>query len=482
MIINKNIRPRYGKVFWGQKKVWVAVIFGCHVVFFDADYTLGQGFLAALGAGLAFYVIASFFASDRKQIPILLWVFVGFYIYFIFPILFRGIGYGGITFSQMQEFGIVTESLLIMDAIMLSILVGNYCSRMLGRRDQSSCNGIRTKRELSVSYVVMVIASIAVILVSFSIAYLLRTPPWYMNILFQVFSVNILLLLWLYESRNRPGNQLYRASTLVFLCAAMAVALPTARMYLIVLPLVIFALFRMSENKQAPFKLAAIFVLLAILITPTKHIYRGQINFGAEQDYMELGAVIDVWKYSFDKVWSGESTNRKEDAGDQLVSRINYLAVLSAVVYRVPAEVPYSNGDTWAAAVKNFVPRAIWRDKPALTEVTNDYFNDQLGFQSELNARTTTLAFPLVADAYWAWGWVGVIISGLLLGAYTGIIERLYEVGNRRSIILSFILLISTQPATHFAGIFGGIPQAMISVYMVLFLLEQISRVRKQIV
>jgi len=73
------------------------------------------------------------------------------------------------------------------------------------------------------------------------------------------------------------------------------------------------------------------------------------------------------------------------------------------------------SGNTYDNALAVFVPRALWKDKPVITEIAR-----QLSFEATGNWNNS-VAPGLAPEAYWNHGWLGVAVMGALVGLIVSI-------------------------------------------------------------
>lgn len=97
------------------------------------------------------------------------------------------------------------------------------------------------------------------------------------------------------------------------------------------------------------------------------------------------------------------------------LTRFSYVNAGTFLIHRYDSGYP----DDWPnlmAAI--FVPRILWPEKPVITAIGVRI--NSLGTGSE----TSSSGAGLFAEAYWAWGWWGVIFLMSLYGAVIGVLTR----------------------------------------------------------
>ena len=130
----------------------------------------------------------------------------------------------------------------------------------------------------------------------------------------------------------------------------------------------------------------------------------------------------------------------------QLGERLNELTTNAAVHYVVPDMVPFDRGSTLWPVVYAFIPRFLWRDKPVVSEVTNDHFSIRMGFQTEWQTRSTTQTMPIAAEAYFSFGWPGIFVVGLVCGTLFALLQRLFTPGSRWLYAGTFFVVLKMRP------------------------------------
>lgn len=89
------------------------------------------------------------------------------------------------------------------------------------------------------------------------------------------------------------------------------------------------------------------------------------------------------------------------------LSRLSYTNIATFVVNRYDFGFP---GDTLDNAIYIFIPRLLWPGKPIMTSAGVEL--NYLVFGSE----TSSLGVTQIAEAYWNYGWFGVVLISALLG------------------------------------------------------------------
>ena len=135
-----------------------------------------------------------------------------------------------------------------------------------------------------------------------------------------------------------------------------------------------------------------------------------------------------------------------------LLERASLMQLLLSVQAMTPDAVPYMNGETYAIIPSLLVPRILSPEKGASHEGTY-LLNIHYGMQTREDTAKTTLGFGLLNEAYANFGFIGVGLLAILLGAYYAAVAR----WARMAPVLSFrslfaIIVASYSFQTEFAA------------------------------
>ncbi len=185
--------------------------------------------------------------------------------------------------------------------------------------------------------------------------------------------------------------------------------------------------------------------------------------------------------------WVQSSTDRWTDAlndptGESLsetlqftLARISLLPQTADVIEQTPKNVPYKYGELYSYLIYTWIPRAIWPDKPSMSEA-NQFYQVAYGITDEENLDKVSIAVGVLTEAYINFGWPGVIGIMFLLGIFLDIYARFFF--NKASGILVSSLGVVLLPQmlgieSQMAQYLGGIVQQ--AVFALLVLLPAIS-------
>jgi hypothetical protein len=155
--------------------------------------------------------------------------------------------------------------------------------------------------------------------------------------------------------------------------------------------------------------------------------------------------------------------------------RFSYVNVGTLVISRYDIGQP---GNSYQYAYALLIPRAIWPDKPALTEGARN-----LNYEVTGNDQSSVTS-GLAPEGYWNGGWIGVVLAGLLASIifwpWSLYALRVQEVGAWH---LFPVILVGIRAGTRFDGWFvvdvlGPLLFAVVGHFILTFANRLISRAR----
>jgi len=178
-------------------------------------------------------------------------------------------------------------------------------------------------------------------------------------------------------------------------------------------------------------------LLIALLTFSFFQDMRTQVT---RQGRMDLGAVFE--RLSSDPLRTFGSDNsvgtRFERGADYLASRGNLKSSVELAVAKTGEKAAFQNGRTLVPVIYSFVPRA-WMPEKADTNV-GLLFNREFSVSS---VRTVYIAAGQNGELYWNFGWPGVVIGMLLMGALMGAMSVVLDL-ERTVTLPRFLLLMLT--------------------------------------
>lgn len=174
------------------------------------------------------------------------------------------------------------------------------------------------------------------------------------------------------------------------------------------------------------------------------------VHFGRQVIHDETGTITDagygtraailadyVTLQGLDGARQGGAGTEKAEAYQGWWTRLSFAGAQARVMelYDRGAANPQL-GDAWVY----FIPRAIWPDKPILHGPGLSLYRMLSGNA----AGNSFLGLSIYGDLYWQYGWGGVVIGGLCVGWFLGILiaVSLGAVRRQEFIMIPFVLLV----------------------------------------
>jgi hypothetical protein len=152
-----------------------------------------------------------------------------------------------------------------------------------------------------------------------------------------------------------------------------------------------------------------------------------------------------------------------------LLDRASLFQIIAVTVDTVPGRLPFLNGETYLDVPAGFVPRIFWPGKPTALE-SNIRLSLYFGLVAEYSARSVSIAFGMIAEAFANFGFLGVISLGAIMGtAFKQIcvagesVDILSPLGIFVILLTAWSLQVEMVAATWFSSLFQA------SMVMVIF-------------
>ncbi|MEM1030029.1 MAG: hypothetical protein AAGN82_06750 [Myxococcota bacterium] len=271
-----------------------------------------------------------------------------------------------------------------------------------------------------------------------------------------------------HQSRGPRAIRQVGQAALVFAAAGMVSGMLIA----VIVPLAAAALLLLMKRRQLPWRWIVGGALLFAFLNPAKHVFRAQQNWQS-YDKTKSGAGIgrlvanptdaaSDWFEAIRMTWGGEVD--LDQSSDAAIDRFNDLSPIVRTVEFTGRRVPYNRGEQWKLMPLSFVPRFIFPEKPDFTVEFNDRFNLAFGIKEERTMRNSTFSFPVIADGYWNFGWVGVAVVGFVIGFYWSFVANLWSAHHWGLTWLTIFLFATYNIMDPLHGQIGGLPQTIAGV------------------
>jgi hypothetical protein len=235
-------------------------------------------------------------------------------------------------------------------------------------------------------------------------------------------------------------------------------------------PLIIFlcALVRLQLTVWRLGMVVAALIVCYLSIVPiveygrAEHWRRYQSLGGA--DLMER---LQILALSLDHLGNVDETNSVES----LLVRISYV---NQATFAVNLYDSGRAGDTLSRALVVFIPRLLWPDKPVTTQVA-------IEFNLAATGISTSASSPgLFAEAYWNYGWTGVILLTMTLGLLLAFLSR-YALGvfHREKWLYFPVVILAMRIGFRTDGYYVpdviGALVILIALHLVLYLFDRFT-------
>jgi hypothetical protein len=159
-------------------------------------------------------------------------------------------------------------------------------------------------------------------------------------------------------------------------------------------------------------------------LNPAKFAVREEIvktRAGPEQHSLSsAGHAMDIWTDSLERTWLDPGEKDIEEKVSATAARVDMNWVGALIYTIVPRVLPFEEGGTLADIPLVLVPRIFYPNKPGTADYFRTRWTVRLGLQDWGSGMRTAIAIPAPAEAYWNFGWTGLVIIPLVLGLVTG--------------------------------------------------------------
>jgi hypothetical protein len=227
----------------------------------------------------------------------------------------------------------------------------------------------------------------------------------------------------------------------------------------IVVPLMLMGVAEVSLKRKLPWPMIAAVAILILFLQPGKGRIRHEMNRGEVGEGMMNVAVrwFDVSISEWDDVFAGRSSLDKQLTTTS--SRTSLLTMTGVILEKTPEIVPYQLGTSYPLLIKNLIPRVLWPEKPS-ANLANQFFQVEYGVTEKSNLKSVSIACGFEAEGYMNFGWVGILVVGLVVGFVLGVYElAFFSAGSSLTTIavglamLPGFLTIESQLVQYLGGI-----------------------------
>jgi hypothetical protein len=216
-----------------------------------------------------------------------------------------------------------------------------------------------------------------------------------------------------------------------------------------------------AENRRVP-RFALVAVIACILFFQVgKQDFRQ--TYWTEQTSAGQTERVTFWVSASLEKWgealSDPSGNTLRGNLSSTLSRVGLLSQTGDVLEQTPSIVPYQNGRLYSYLLYTWVPRAVWPDKPSMSEA-NQFYQVAYGITAVEDLDKVSIAVGFLTEAYMNFSWLGVVFIMFLVGVFLDLYRRFFFSKSAGLILssLGIVLLpqmlgIESQMAQYVSGI-----------------------------
>jgi len=186
-------------------------------------------------------------------------------------------------------------------------------------------------------------------------------------------------------------------------------------------------------NRPSLWRMAALALALGLILAVISPVItQGRIIHTTIYGDQTGGSITERLGYPIE--YAGGYRLPGESLGNSTFFRLHYVAPSAFVITQYDVGL---NSDTIANSLYAVIPRALWPDKPIISAIGTD-LNEMITGQS-----TSALGVGVFADAYWNFGWAGLLIF-MPLGAFLwwASWHAREIVENRDWLLMPFVLIV----------------------------------------
>jgi hypothetical protein len=172
-------------------------------------------------------------------------------------------------------------------------------------------------------------------------------------------------------------------------------------------------------RRQLPRGLLAVGFVVVMILNPAKHLVRYEMASQGDRGSMgTFDRALTLWTNAITETWFSQGRTDEETmrSYSDTPRRFDYNWVGAHIYAMVPDTLPFEDGTTYEDIPLVLIPRVFMPDKPTSAGYMRSRWTVKLGMQSWESASLTAVAIPAPFEAYWNFGWAGVIaVTGGML-------------------------------------------------------------------
>jgi hypothetical protein len=215
------------------------------------------------------------------------------------------------------------------------------------------------------------------------------------------------------------------------------------------------------ERRRIP-RLALVLVVVSILFFQVgKEDFRKTYwSEGAQASKIER---VSFWINSSLEHWGEALADPSSGTLQQLfgksLSRVSLLTQTANVLDQTPGVVPYQYGHLYSYLYITWIPRALWPDKPSVSEA-NQFYQIAYGVTREEDLNNVAIGVGVLTEAFISFGWFGVVGIMFLMGIFFDFYAKFFcesakgmVLSTLGIVLLPQMLAIESQMAAYIGGI-----------------------------
>jgi hypothetical protein len=179
-------------------------------------------------------------------------------------------------------------------------------------------------------------------------------------------------------------------------------------------------------GKRFPWTVGAAVLMAFIVVNPAKALFRQAASEASGP--LDFAEAASLWSSALEQTWQPAESRKasgREDALKATTSRVDQNGLAAHVYSMVPSRRPFAEGRTYEDIPLMLIPRVLYPDKPTSRGYTRSRWTIEIGIQDSQTRNETSYSIPAYAEAYWNFGWPGVVGVPLLFGLFVGLILRI---------------------------------------------------------
>ena len=172
-----------------------------------------------------------------------------------------------------------------------------------------------------------------------------------------------------------------------------------------------------------------LWVLPMVVIIGLLHIGKGEMRSRYWEEGTQ-GSGVKPWAYpSLYGEWIQASLKQlaaqkhEEEEAQSIFSRLNTINLLLQAQEMAPKEVPFLHGETYAIIPSAIMPR-IFDSEKASPHYSTSLLNVHFGNHTWESAKSTSIGWGLLNEAYANFGYMGCLFLAVILGTFYGLITH----------------------------------------------------------